>query len=89
VIDMPYVKQISNNKRMIIECTKSDTKTCFESIEDRAYFYSGGVLYMKILQQDLISYKINNVNAISILNAGLTFFEPDETVNKAIKEVIK
>jgi hypothetical protein len=75
-------------EKVVIEYIKINQKICFEEIEDKGCFYSGGVLYMKILQQDLKHYKIDNVNAISILNAGLTFFETDETVNKAIRNQI-
>ncbi|HCL4480323.1 TPA: hypothetical protein PTW06_001928 [Clostridium botulinum] len=74
--------------KTIIEYTKTNSKKCFEDIEDKCCFYSGDVLYMKILQQDLNYLKINNANAISILNAGLTFFQSDEIVNEAIKEQI-
>lgn len=74
--------------KTIIEYTKTTSKVSFEHIEDRRCFYSGGVLYMKILQQDLKHYKINEVNAISILNGGLTFFQADEIVNEAIREQI-
>jgi hypothetical protein len=74
--------------KSVIEFTKTNSKTRFDHIEDRCCFYSGGVLYMKILEQDLNAFGINNVNAISILNAGLTFFEPDEIVDEATKEQI-
>ena len=72
--------------KTIIEYTKTNSKIRFEHIEDKCCFYSGGVLYMKILQQDLKHLGINNANAISILNAGLTFFESDEIVNEVTKE---
>ena len=64
---------------------KSDETVNFEYLRDTECFYSGGVLYMKINSQDLKAYNINNVNAISLLNAGLTFFEKDEIVNKAAR----
>lgn len=73
---------------MKIEYSKTSKKICFKRIKDRGCFYSGGVLYMKILQQDLEYYKINNVNAISILNGGLTFFQSDEMVDESIREQI-
>jgi len=74
--------------KTIIEYEKCTGAVCFESVKDKQCFYSGNVLYMKILQQDLDAYKINNINinAISVLNAGLTFFQQDETVNIAIRE---
>lgn len=78
--------------KTIIEYVKSDTKVNFEEIQDKECFYSAGTLYMKILQQDLDHYKIDSVNpidginAISILNAGLTFFTHDEKVYRAIRE---
>lgn len=78
--------------KTVFEYIKSDTKVLFESIEDKECFYSNGVLYMKIMQQDLDFYKINStdinkgINCVSILNGGLTLFEADESVYKAIKE---
>lgn len=71
--------------KTIIEYIKSDTKTCFKCIKDKDCFYSSGTLYMKIFQQDLTHFNIDNVNAISVLNAGLTFFQSDETVIEAIR----
>lgn len=71
--------------KIVIEYQKKE-KVLFEEIKDRECFYSGGVLYMKILQQDLEAYNINNVNAISIINAGLTCFANDEEVYRASKE---
>lgn len=61
----------------------------FSDVNDKDCFYSGGVLYMKISSNDLRAYNIENVNAISIVNAGLTFFYPDEEVilvNKIINK---
>gem|GEM_PF-6126955 len=79
------------NIKTVIEYAKieSKSKVKFEQIEDKCCFYSGGVLYMKIFQQDLEFLKISNINAISILNAGLTFFEPDEMVYESTKEEIR
>jgi hypothetical protein len=86
---MSFIDINKNQKaKMIIKYTRASSKVNFESIKDRECFYSGGILYMKILQQDLNFYNIKNVNAISIINAGLTFFEPDETVYKSTKEEI-
>lgn len=70
-----------------IKYKKSNVKILFGAVEDRACFYSNGVLYMKILSQDLKAFNITNVNAISIINAGLTFFDADEVVDEATKEV--
>lgn len=75
--------------KISIDYIKSDEEIDFYQINDKECFYSGGVLYMKILQQDLEAYNIINVNAVSILNAGLTFFMADETVNRATKEYRK
>lgn len=72
---------------MKIEYIKENSEVCFKYIKDSCCFFSGGVLYMKILQQDLTHFEIDNVNAISVLNAGLTFFASDEVVNKAVKIV--
>ena len=68
----------------VIVSTKEE-KTVFKNIKDREFFYSGGVLYMRICSQDLKEFIIDNVNAISIINAGLTCFDDDETVFKASK----
>lgn len=73
---------------MKIDYKKMSVKTCFKDIEDKQCFYSGGVLYMRIFQQDLDHFNIKNVNAISIINGGLTFFDDDEEVNKSTKIVI-
>lgn len=81
--------------KTIIEYEKSDTQILFEEIKDKECFYSGGTLYMKILQQDLEAYGIDyispvrGVNAISIINAGLTLFEHDERVFRSTKVIKK
>lgn len=72
--------------KIVIEYQKYKEEVLFKEIKDKECFYSGGVLYMKILQQDLKAYNINNVNAISIINAGLTCFDDDEKVYKSSKE---
>lgn len=43
---------------------------------------------MKIFSQDLREYNIDCVNAISIINAGLTKFDNNEIVIKA-KKIVK
>lgn len=55
-------------------------KVNFENIADKGFFISSGVLYKKIFSQDLQAFGIQNVNAISLLNGGLTFFASDEEV---------
>lgn len=59
----------------------------FKDIPCGTRFYGGNVLYIKISQADLDSYGINNVNAVSFLNGGLTKFEPDESVNEAVEYI--
>ena len=71
--------------KIVIEHIKGSEKVLFKDIKDRECFYSGGTIYMKIFQQDLKAYNINNVNAISIINAGLTRFDDDEEVYKVNK----
>ena len=44
---------------------------------------------MKIFEQDLKEYGICQVNAISVKNAGLTFFDNDEKVNRANKNIVR
>lgn len=60
----------------------------FEDLENKECFCSNGVLYMKINEQDLKEYGINQVNAISVENAGLTFFDNDEEVNKVKRNIL-
>lgn len=55
-------------------------KVNFENIVDKGFFSSSGILYKKIFSQDLHAFGIQNVNAVSLLNGGLTFFAPDEEV---------
>ena len=75
--------------KVVIQCVKENKKIKFEELQDREYFYSNGVLYLKILQQDLDEYGINNINAVSLLNTGLTFFQNDEMVYRSTKEYNK
>lgn len=65
---------------------KKGKQTNFENIKDKYCFYSGGVLYKKIFKQDLKEYNITEINAISIINGGLTKFDNDEKVIEAIIE---
>lgn len=58
----------------------------FKDIKDKHCFYSSGVLYKKIFSQDLTEYGITTINAISIINGGLTKFDDDERVREAITE---
>ena len=73
--------------KTVIEYEKGKEKVLFEEIKDRECFYSGSVLYMKILQPDLEAFNIENINAISIVNAGLTCFTNDEEVYRATKNI--
>lgn len=73
---------------MIIEY-KKENEIAFEDLKDKECFFSNGVLYMKIFSQDLKEYNISCVNAISIVNAGLTKFDNDELVIKAKRIVCK
>lgn len=72
---------------MIIKYVKENSVMKFRDLGDRECFFSGGTLYMKIFSQDLKEYGINSVNAISIINSGLTKFEDDENVVKAIRTI--
>lgn len=76
-------------KNDILICKRLNEKVLFEDLKGGECFCSGGVLYMKIQPQDLKEFKINGiVNAVSIINAGLTFFYPDEQVFKSSKSFI-
>lgn len=67
---------------------KNEKKVEFKEIKDGECFYDGDVLFMRIAKRDLIFFNIQNVNAISIINAGLTFFDDDEKVKRATKDII-
>ena len=73
---------------MIIEY-KKENEIAFEKIKDKECFFSNGILYMKIFSQDLREYNIDCVNAISIINAGLTKFDNNEIVIKAKRNSTK
>lgn len=73
---------------MIIEY-KKENEIAFEKIKDKECFFSNGVLYMKIFSQDLREYNIDCVNAISIINAGLTKFDNNEIVIKTKRIITK
>lgn len=64
---------------MIIKYEKENEIT-FGDLKDKECFFSGGVLYIKIFSQDLKEFNIDCINAISVVNAGLTKFADDETV---------
>lgn len=61
----------------------------FSEVLDHQQFMSGGVIYTKLLQQDLKEYGIGNVNAVSVVNGGLTYFQEDEKVFLCVTEKIK
>ena len=52
----------------------------FSEVKDHQIFVSNGVVYTKLLEQDLKEWGINNVNAVAILSGGLTRFWPQEEV---------
>lgn len=67
-------------KEMLFIKKKQGKAIDFEQVKDHQQFMSNGVIYVKILRQDLKEYGINNVNAVSIVNGGLTYFDKDEKV---------
>ena len=81
-IDLEYEKLSEE-----ILAYKKENKIAFEDLKDKECFFSNGVLYMKIFSQDLKEYDISCVNAISIVNAGLTKFDNNELVIK-VKRII-
>lgn len=65
----------------------SGKRVPFEQIKDKECFYSNGTLYMKILSQDINWFHITGVNSVSIVNADLTLFYPNESVELAIRKI--
>lgn len=61
----------------------------FSEVKDHQLFMSNGVIYTKLLEQDLKEWGVNNVNAVGILSGGLTRFWPDEKVYLCISENFK
>ena len=75
---------------MNIQCAKTKEPAIrFGDLKDKEFFFSNGVLYIKIFKQDLAEYHISCVNAISIINAGLTKFDDEELVFRAEKRIDK
>lgn len=75
---------------MNIQCAKmKEPSIRFGDLKDKEFFFSNGVLYIKIFKQDLAEYHISCVNAISIINAGLTKFDDEELVSRAEKIINK
>lgn len=72
-------------KKDVLTCKRLNEKVLFEDLKGGECFRSGGVLYIKILPQDLTWFKIENVNAVCILDAGLTFFDHNEEVFRTSK----
>lgn len=85
---MTLISRANQGRKCIVVSYKEEGETSFGTLKDRECFFSNGVLYLKILSQDLKEYNINCVNAISIVNAGLTRFNDDELVVRA-KRTIK
>ena len=73
---------------MVIRYEK-ESEILYGALKEKECFFSNGILYMKIFNQDLKEFNINCVNAISIINAGLTKFNDDEVVIKAKRSITK
>ena len=76
------------NMKKVIVYESNQKSVTFRDLKDKDCFCSNGILYMKISEQDLKEYGINQVNAISIENAGLTFFQDDEEVNRVRRNIL-
>lgn len=79
---------MEKKKKIMVIKYKKENEIAFEKLKDKECFLSNGVLYLKIFSQDLKEYNIDCVNAISVINAGLTKFDNDEIVVK-VKRIIK
>lgn len=84
---MTLISRANQGKKCIVISYKEEGETLFETLKDRECFFSNGVLYLKIFTPDLNDYKINCVNAISIVEAGLTRFDDDELVVRAKRTI--
>lgn len=85
---MKLINRANRGKKCIVISYEEEGETSFGTLKDKECFFSNGVLYLKIFAQDLNEYNINCVNAISIVNAGLTRFGDDELIVRA-KRIIK
>ena len=74
---------------MLVIKKESKKAILFSEVKDHQLFMSNGVIYIKLLEQDLKEWGINNVNAVGILSGGLTKFWPDEKVFLCTSEKIK
>lgn len=73
---------------MLVIKKESKKVILFSEVKDHQLFMSNGVIYTKLLEQDLKEWGINNVNAVGILSGGLTKFWPDEKVFLCYSEKI-
>ena len=68
-----------------VKISKGLQKVNFSEIKEAEFFFDlNKTLYKRILKQDLDEWKITCVNAVSIVNGGLTLFEDDEEVYTAM-----
>ena len=74
---------------MLIIKKESKKPILFSEVKDHQLFMSNGVIYTKLLEQDLKEWGINNVNAVGVLSGGLTRFWPDEKVYICYAENLK
>lgn len=80
---MKLINKANQKKRCMVIEYEEEGETSFRTLKDRECFFSNGILYLKVLTQDLKEYNINCINAISIINAGLTRFYDDDLVVRA------
>lgn len=84
---MTLISRANRGKKCIVISYKEEGETYFGALKDKECFFSNGALYLKIFTPDLNAYNINCVNAISIVNAGLTRFGDDELVVMAKRTI--
>ncbi len=73
-----------------MKISKGLQRVKFSEIKEAGFFFDlNKTLYKKILKQDLDGWKITCINAVSIVNGGLTIFRDGEEVYTATVDTDK
>lgn len=71
---------MANNKDMTAYCFEHAGEKTFGDLGKRAHFMCGGILWVKIFENDLKEFGISQVNALAVISGGISHFDADESV---------
>lgn len=88
---MKLINKANRGKKCIVISYEEEGETSFGTLKDKECFFSqrNGALYLKIFAEDLKDYNINCINAIGVVNGGLTRFGDDELVVRVKRTIEK